>query len=201
MITEKLIITEPKVIEPWAIKQHELIQAYINENISCVCCKGCAECCKQAIAVTKPELNLILKRMKSMPETQNAEIISKLSEQMKIIRSHNMEKVPDNKFANSATLENIHRIYQLNYYKLNLPCVFLTKDCECSIYDIRPMSCITYVQVEDREYCKESVNAKGIIKFDTISREYCNRFVEAGEHVPNRVIDILPIAISHRLNI
>lgn len=51
------------------------------------------------------------------------------------------------------------------WFEQAIPCVFLTEDKRCSIYEIRPMQCRTYFVVSPQENCQPP-ESKGILQVD-----------------------------------
>ncbi|GIO22594.1 YkgJ family cysteine cluster protein [Oceanobacillus sp. J11TS1] len=129
------------------------------------CQMGCAFCCYFPIVTNKMEARLIKDAIGKMPENRKSFIENHLlnyyqTYQDKINDLHDLDIAtdPDAKYT---------------YKKANLPCPFLNLETNaCTIYEIRPLPCRTYVNYTDPKVCAENVMPKETISYEFLYQEY-----------------------------
>lgn len=105
------------------------------------CKKGCSACCNLTIDMTEIEAELIKKYVE---ENFTPEDIEYLENRFKDDSYH----CPNTQHClNDESL-------RLKYFKLNRPCAFLSKNGECTIYEVRPVNCRSYLVFSNPEICK-----------------------------------------------
>ena len=88
------------------------------------CTKGCSSCCNRLIRVTFPEAVAIAEYVISRPEF-------KLDHQ----------RILDGMYAQLAEIKGLAPVNTRQYFEQSNPCVFLTPEKTCSIYEVRPTGC------------------------------------------------------------
>ncbi len=104
------------------------------------CGPGCDRCCHQWIADLKAcEAARLSARARATMDPQVT--IAKLEAQQRAFERALREARGDEEAATRA------------YFFRNLPCVFLSAEGRCSVWDIRPYACRTYFSFSDPELC------------------------------------------------
>lgn len=107
------------------------------------CAKGCASCCSQFFEISELEFAVIYEEIKKLDEKK----IYELSNRSMVIYSSFKEHWP--KFYADYFLDNNIKRNDDDYYNLSerfevsLPCVFLSNEGSCDIYNKRPFICRT----------------------------------------------------------
>lgn len=165
------------------------------------CCKiGCKHCCNHAIEVYNFEIIPIIKYIKEnnidFAFDRGITVVNYLDEKLPILTSQ-YSYLDDNELAK----------YKVEYRNLEIPCIFL-KDNKCSIYSVRPTSCLNYHCYSSAEKCsKLDAMPKGCISLgqieDWIVKQVDVYFNLNKEKIPRYFgpfeINILPIGFINNI--
>ena len=100
-----------------------------------------------------------------LPEERKEKILNQIKSYIKQFSA----KLKDVKQINFKTDES----YKTQYINLNLPCVFLDeKSKQCTVYDIRPLSCRTYLNYVDASVCEKEDLPEGPVTFEFLHHYY-----------------------------
>ncbi len=161
-----------------------------HSNYSVTCNKQCACCCFHWVEdVYSFEAEIIANHLKK----HHPENISYIVETCK---NDGKEFVKLNKIVKKKLLENKHDkeykeidpvdLLLTIFYQLKKPCVFLINN-ECLIYEIRPLTCRTYISFYDKVHCKpENINNPGIPTYLLNLEENGNRLLDILHEKYNR---------------
>lgn len=121
-----------------AIEKH-----YKSKAKKAPCAKGCASCCSQFFEISELEFALMYETIKTYPlEKQTL-----LAEKAQIWISVFEDKWPDfyKEFFSSAdkAFDEDHYYKHPERFKVHLPCIFLSDEGACEIYERRPLVCRT----------------------------------------------------------
>jgi Fe-S-cluster containining protein len=99
------------------------------------CTKGCAHCCYKLTLIGIPEGLIIAEEMSrdSLPALQKA-----------------AETVCEGRFDDQS------------YFELQTPCVFLSEDNTCGVYEVRPSCCRYHFSIDDPDMCRPDSDAENI---------------------------------------
>jgi Fe-S-cluster containining protein len=124
------------------------------------CRRGCAHCCYNLAGVSLLEALPIAEYLLTSDawKPRLPELLVELARQDRIIED----------------LGGVNSHNAMRYQELNIPCVFLKKNRDCGIYNLRPMVCRTYVVVTDPIHCSpaHSGDVVGAINFFELSIEF-----------------------------
>jgi len=116
---------------------------YNSHKKKAPCAKGCASCCSQFFEISELEFLLISEAINDLPIAKKNEII---------LRAKNLFSLfKDNwpSFYEAFFSPNTINLLTDDYYKhperfkVFIPCVFLSNEGQCDIYDRRPLTCRT----------------------------------------------------------
>lgn len=115
-----------------------------SEGVPTTCTKGCSHCCSLQIYISLPEAVAIAERMSQTP--------ARLKQMVQKCEEHIGKQ----------------QLNQSAHFKQNLPCMFLTNNKECSIYDVRPMPCRHHYAVTPPESCAPNAEQESEVgRYDT----------------------------------
>lgn len=122
----------------------QTIEVHFNHRrIQAPCTKGCASCCSQFFEISQLEFTLIAEHISGLPtETQNL-----FRERATVLLASFQEHWPTfyHSFFTAMTID----LHTEDYYshedrfKVVMPCVFLSDEGACQIYERRPIVCRT----------------------------------------------------------
>lgn len=126
----------------------KLIRAWEKSLGKESCCRiGCKYCCNHAIEVYNFEIIPIIKWIKEnnidFVIDRGISVVNYLEENLPTLTSQY-------NYLDSNKLEK----NKIKYRSLGIPCIFL-KDDECSIYSVRPTSCLNYYCYSSSEECSK----------------------------------------------
>lgn len=115
----------------------------LNESeLTPSCKKGCSFCCSFPISVLPFESLLIEQHVKdNFSNVQKKELKRKL-------------KNTKDRVIKEVWKIQITERYKERYYQKDIKCPFLNESNLCSIYDVRPLSCISYLEFIDSSKCQ-----------------------------------------------
>ncbi|WML35029.1 SEC-C domain-containing protein [Clostridium sp. OS1-26] len=131
--------------------------SYFTKYASCK--KGCSGCCHIYMDCTAIEAELIREYiLKNFNEKQIMSLNDKIKETINQIPEYN------------EILEASNKIDLINKYGAkHLPCIFLSEDNSCSIYDVRPFNCRKLISFSKNSDCMEGdIIVKPNISIDNI---------------------------------
>lgn len=105
------------------------------------CHKGCSHCCHMAVSITQFEA-LYIKQY--IERNWSKKQINNLYSQIKQLKFKHPE------------IFNMSFIATENKTKIRIPCIFLENNC-CSIYNVRPVICRTYISLSPSEVCYDAL--------------------------------------------
>lgn len=109
-------------------------------NIKTSCQAGCYYCCKQPVVITGIEAQLI------------ATWIIEYKPYLKNVLSEWMTSFDKSLLNTPQSDQNLIASYRKKYFQNQYYCPFLEQN-ECSIYPVRPISCISYLSYSDPQKC------------------------------------------------
>jgi len=122
------------------------------------CRKGCGLCCYHWVEdVNSFEIQIIADYIKTqIPANQTQKIIETCRRDTATME--NLEKIADQTLASLNTKREIDLSFILlsSFYQLERPCPLLTSAGECSIYNVRPITCRIYMSLADPKRCAPS---------------------------------------------
>lgn len=129
---------------PQELKELGFLQAVYNiveENAKKIksendifCQKGCSLCCNQIVNFTYLEMLYICEHIKKMQRSRQVKFLKIIKKTIKKVKSFYRQ--------NSTNYVEFGDEYERKNY--GLPCIFLDKKQNCSIYSVRPLICRTY---------------------------------------------------------
>ncbi len=124
------------------IHSYELLDKAMKPFYSFTPCKkGCSTCCNLVVEITAIEADLI---KDYVIKNFGQEEIKTLEGKLKNDCYH---------YPNSQHCLSDDSL-RLKHFKLNRPCSFLSPNGECTIYEVRPINCRSYLVFSDPETCK-----------------------------------------------
>jgi len=107
------------------------------------CKKGCSSCCSQFFEISEVEYAIIDDGLHSLsPEAQSR--IKMKSQVLVDLFADTWSTFYDDYFSDSTNQLHDEAYYQRpERFEVNMPCVFLSDDGACEIYETRPMVCRT----------------------------------------------------------
>ncbi len=165
------------------------------------CCKiGCNHCCNHAVEVYNFELIPIIKYIEEnnidFVIDKGISVVNYLEENLSIVTSQY-------NYLDNATIEK----YKIDYRNLQIPCIFLREN-KCSIYSVRPTSCLNYHCYSSSEECaKLDVMPSGCISLGEVEDWLVNQveayFVTNKNKIPRYLdpfeINILPVGFIDKI--
>jgi Fe-S-cluster containining protein len=122
---------------------HTIKQHYLNRKIQPPCAKGCASCCSQFFEISEIEFHWIKSHIKNL----SSEAQLTLQENANILTSLFKENWPafyNDFFAKGHSLTHSETYYDHpDRHIVRLPCIFLSAEGACQIYEVRPIVCRT----------------------------------------------------------
>lgn len=111
------------------------------------CKRGCAGCCKQLVAVTLAEADLIYRRHRALVRSRMLTLSDQVDE---------IESIPRDESNGDALSERkLREVLANGWWAKQLNCVFLNERNECMIYEERPLACRQHVVFSDPALCHE----------------------------------------------
>ena len=115
------------------------------EKHDIVCKKGCSYCCYQFVPVISFEINYIKDAVRKLKPS----VKQKVKEQYLRSMQHFIDNTPD---VPVVDYKYVNGVYGQLVGKDWIPCPFLV-DNECSIYEVRPLTCHLHFQLDDPKLC------------------------------------------------
>lgn len=112
------------------------------ESVNASCKPGCAACCNHQVLVSLPEAVAMAEPLMENPQVL-AQTIQRCHEQLKV-----------------------QKLDRDAHFRQNIPCVFLTADKHCGIYERRPIACRNHVVVSPPENCAPSDEPKEVTRLN-----------------------------------
>ena len=160
------------------------------ENRKCCCKKGCRGCCYQLIIISDFEKELLRNTIISLPLNEQKILYKKVKSEIKKLRENNLTY----EYVTPTMPIEFVRGAQEKYFDLNIRCPFLRNDDSCSIYNNRPISCMTYRNYGNPHDCVKNVFVKDSITFNDIEIDFALELLEkTGENLS--VFNILQNAL------
>ena len=117
---------------------------FSNKRRQAPCSKGCASCCSQFFEISEVEYVIILNHLKDWEEAKINKLIDTVDLYNKLLKKYH------NKFYNEFFSVDMKQEFSCNKYynnperfRIQMPCVFLSREGACSIYSFRPLVCRT----------------------------------------------------------
>ncbi|WP_113675830.1 YkgJ family cysteine cluster protein [Vallitalea guaymasensis] len=156
----------PLILSKWVANEIEEInnqinQIELNNNLKCVCTKGCTACCRQPIAMASSQAIAIKPYVNSLTKSEQDKLYTKIIKTCNQIEDSGIETN-----INKLTSENAIDNYLKEYFSLNICCPMLNDQGECSIYQVRPSVCWSYRAYGDPTDCEISHDIELSIKYD-----------------------------------
>jgi Fe-S-cluster containining protein len=144
------------VIRPKVVDASDLAASARRSTKDALACrKGCSWCCHHKVGVTVPEVIAIKAQLEASP--QHLDVIKK----------------------RAAELAKDARIFSdTEKPRARIPCALLGEDGSCSVYEVRPIPCRSWLST-DVESCKKHLDGEGEPMF-VLSAARSGRFVQLG---------------------
>jgi Fe-S-cluster containining protein len=118
-------------------------QHYTAHKKQAPCKKGCSSCCSQFFEISELEYRIIEKALVQLPEESQSLLKTKANVMMEIF-SQGWPEFYNSYFTSSTYLNHDEAYYQHpQRYLIHLPCIFLSDEGSCLIYEQRPIVCRT----------------------------------------------------------
>ncbi len=118
------------------------------------CKKGCSICCRQLVPVSKPEAFFLLDLMRQrLPDDRRNMVLARMKAAADKISEAG---IADRLKKVDLTIDD-HQQVGNDYFKLGMPCPFLTDTGACGIHPARPTACREYNVVTPAELCDDPV--------------------------------------------
>lgn len=129
---------------------HALLDRHVEANrpADIACKRGCAACCRQLVLTNRREASYIVTRFRGLVKDRLEQMHKQGTRFFKACASAHAGGTSIN-----ASSQKGRDVLGVLWWKLNHPCVFLTADNECGIYDARPMVCRLYHVTSDPRHC------------------------------------------------
>ncbi|MCK8058520.1 MULTISPECIES: YkgJ family cysteine cluster protein [unclassified Fusibacter] len=116
---------------------------YKGKRLQPPCSKGCSSCCSQFFEISELEFAVIKEQVDSLSQTEKNELSLRAETLMDLFR----ENWPDfhETYFSKQTIDVVNDDYYQHpdRYEVTLPCVFLSNEGSCTIYESRPITCRT----------------------------------------------------------
>lgn len=116
---------------------------YASKKKKAPCAKGCASCCSQFFEVSELEFLIIFEHLNTLSESEQKQI----AEDAETIVHAFKEYWPAfyTEYFSGSLSETVSEDYysHAERFEINLPCLFLSKEGSCTIYERRPFTCRT----------------------------------------------------------
>lgn len=116
---------------------------YKSHTRKAPCAKGCASCCSQFFEISELEFMLISEAIHELPLIKQKEIASRSEILFSLFQENWSSFYSD--FFTPSTINLITQDYYKHpeRFKVMIPCVFLSPEGQCDIYERRPLTCRT----------------------------------------------------------
>ncbi|WP_227937980.1 YkgJ family cysteine cluster protein [Alkalihalobacillus deserti] len=149
-------------------------------NISSSCKSGCTHCCFFPVIMTRLEAKLMILYINQLPEERKQKVIEQVSSYVENYSS----EINDIKQINFKEDDS----FKLKYKKLGIPCVFLDQQTKrCTVYEIRPIPCRTYVNYVDVSVCSNEHLPKEPLNFEFMQRFY----IQGMDEVIQEILEVV----------
>lgn len=144
------------------------------------CALGCDHCCYFPIILTRLEVKLMLKVIKSWPAARRQRIAAQIDRYVTTYQAELAELAELDFRENPAFKES--------YKQKNLPCIMLDQETRtCMAYEIRPIPCRTYLNYASPDVCEESH-----VPAEPLSYEFLYPFnVEGMDEVLAEILEVV----------
>lgn len=194
--------TDANSLAEWFGSEIEKINTYIDRieritGVECVCQKGCASCCKQAIQVLPTEAKAISAVIQGFSIEEKKKLQQRIDSWMTRIKESGLD-TDQNKYYDLGVAEEAIYIFMEQYFKLDLPCPMLSDEGACTIYKVRPGGCWSYRVYAGAEDCKQGASVPGGMKHDNWERYLLDKLYARVQ--PDHSMKLLPYYIDDILN-
>lgn len=155
---------------------------YRDKKKQAPCAKGCASCCSQFFEISEAEYIIILNHLKEWDKSKLAYIIETANIYSQVLEKHH-NKFYEKYFSKDTIGEHSIDLDQYykdsERYKIHIPCVFLSEEGACTIYQVRPFICRTTgvgfkLNFEFGNICREIRSAFWARRWQADLREFQN---------------------------
>lgn len=117
---------------------------YRGKKRQAPCTKGCSSCCSQFFEISEVEYVVILNHLKEWDKGKLDILIEIADIYSQVLEKHH-SKFYRKYFSEDTAEEFSANLYYKDpeRYKIHIPCVFLSDDGACTIYEVRPLVCRT----------------------------------------------------------
>jgi len=116
---------------------------YKNKRKQAPCSKGCSSCCSQFFEISDLEFVVIFEKLKHLDEEKTLYYKDKSETIMSLFKEHWSSFYKGYFSKDTITLNNSDYYNHLDRFNVILPCVFLSAEGSCEIYNERPSTCRT----------------------------------------------------------
>lgn len=139
--------------EQLVLEYNQRLSAQFAKETS-FCKAGCANCCSQLFSLNTAHVDLIVRRLQN-----NRTLLAAVRKNIAARKAQIAKLSGEISELNGLKGVDDHA-FSLGWLKLKIPCAFLIDD-KCSIYDIRPMVCATYISLAPPRVC--AIDPKGYL--------------------------------------
>lgn len=116
---------------------------YENKRKQAPCSKGCSSCCSQFFEISDLEFSLIFEKLTSLDEQKKLYYKEKSETLMSIFKEHWPSFYKEYFSKETIMLNNSDYYSHKERFKVMIPCIFLSDEGSCEIYNERPSTCRT----------------------------------------------------------
>jgi len=122
---------------------HTIEVHFDKQKTQAPCGKGCASCCSQFFEISELEFTIIAQHLNQLPADEQATIAKRASDLFASFQDH-WPSFYEAFFTPKTIHLHTDAYYQhKDRYKVVMPCVFLSDEGSCTIYQKRPIICRT----------------------------------------------------------
>jgi len=166
---------------------------YKGKKKQAPCAKGCSACCSQFFEISEVEYVIILKHLKEWDKEKLDIVIETAEIYRQVLEKYHNEfyreyfsEIAEEEFSEKHYYKDPER------YRIHIPCVFLSEEGACNIYEYRPLVCRTTgvgykLNLEFGNVCREIRSIFWARRWQADLREFQNEilsvnWLESKEH-------------------
>lgn len=116
---------------------------YENKRKQAPCSKGCASCCSQFFEISDLEFSIIFEKLMHLDEKRKVYFKDKSETIMSLFKEHWSSFYKEYFSEDTIFLNNSDYYDHPERFEVMLPCIFLSDEGSCEIYNERPSTCRT----------------------------------------------------------
>jgi len=116
---------------------------YLKKKKQPPCAKGCSSCCSQFFEISELEFSLIFEEIERLSDEKKARLAQKSQYLFSLFQEHWPSFYNDYFTSENSTLNTDDYYKHPERFEVTLPCMFLSDEGNCEIYEQRPIICRT----------------------------------------------------------